>query len=371
MVAVQGLAWVLVGLFCVGCISNRLDGPIHDAKGPPYIADGAGSDVAPIEIVHRVLLIGDAGLYLEDDPTLAALGRVAAEAPASTVLYLGDNVYNNGLQDDDRERGEKILGQQLEATSARKIVVPGNHDWGMIPSKRTAQSIRNEQAFVDGWKDGKAEFLPKDGCMGPVARRLEPARGFRKGVVAVLLDPTPWFTPALREICPRGETEESHLAALEKILATHQDDWVVVASHYPMLTGGPHGGLTYGFFADMIVGTLGWWMGGLGNTDAPAYADWIAKVGEVMREHPPAVYAAGHDHSLQVLDGGGTVGLHVVSGAGAPNRMSTVTNIAETRFAHAHAGFVVLDFGRRGRLESAVLRVYENGRDAPVFETDL
>ena len=48
-----------------------------------------------------------------------------------------------------------------------------------------------------------------------------------------------------------------------------------------------------------------------------------------------------------------------------------MTNIAETRFAHAHAGFVVLDFGRRGRLESAVLRVYENGRDAPVFETDL
>jgi hypothetical protein len=207
--------------------------------------------------------------------------------------------------------------------------------------------------------------------MGPEVRRLVPARDSYRGITAVLLDPTPWINPVLRESCPRNDTEESHLAALDEILTTHANDWVVVASHYPMLTGGPHGGLSYGAFADVIVGMISWYYGGLGNTYEPAYADWIAKVADVMRRHPPVVYAAGHDHSLQVLDGGDTAGVHVVSGAGAPERVSTVTNIEETRFAHAHAGFIVVDFGRLDGNEVAVLRVYENGSDAPVFEMPL
>ena len=60
-----------------------------------------------------------------------------------------------------------------------------------------------------------------------------------------------------------------------------------------------------------------------------------------------------------------------MSGAGAPERVTTVTNIDETIFAHAHPGVVAIDFGRRDRRESAVLRVFENGRDEPVFEMDL
>jgi hypothetical protein len=108
--------------------------------------------------------------------------------------------------------------------------------------------------------------------------------------------------------------------------------------------------------------------GGLGNTYEPAYADWIEKTAAVFRKNPPLIYAAGHDHNLQVLQAGDVAGLHVVSGAGAPERVSTVTNLSSSIFAHAAPGFVVLDFGQREGVETAVLRVVENGFDAPVFE---
>ena len=353
-----------------GCVSNRLDGPIHSADGPPWIADRSANTVAALDsITHRVVMIGDAGLWLEDDPTLAAIGAWTHEIPSS-VVFLGDNIYNEGLTDEDRERGEKILAQQLAATSAPKIVVPGNHDWGFAPTDHNVQSIRNQQAFVDGWRDGRAAFLPKEGCLGPATRRLSEA-GAGRGITLVVVDPTPWINPKLRDACPTEETQESHLEALDQTLAAHAEDWVLLASHYPLLTGGPHGGLTYGFLIDRIVGILGWMWGGLGNTYEPGYAEWIAQTEAVMRKHPPVIYAAGHDHNLQVLSGGDVAGALVVSGAGAPERVSTVTHLPETDFAHAHPGFIVLDIGLRGDQEVAVLRVVENGSADPVYEQEV
>jgi len=353
-----------------GCVSNRLEGPIHSAEGPPWVAEGHTA-AAPLDTInHRVVMIGDAGLWLEDDPTLAALSTWT-EGVSSTVVYLGDNIYNEGLTDDDRERGEKILAQQLAATKARKVFVPGNHDWGFAPTDHTVTSIRNQQTFIDEWADGSASFLPKEGCLGPATEQLLPAGGSSRGVALVLVDPTPWINPALREACPTDETQEGHLQALDETLTAHGNDWVVVASHYPMITGGPHGGLTYGFLADQIIGVLGWMWGGLGNTYEPLYADWIARTQTVMRKNPPLIYAAGHDHNLQILEGGDFVGALVVSGAGAPERVSTVTHIAETNFAHAHPGFIVLDVGLRGENEAAVLRVIENGSQEPVYEQEV
>jgi hypothetical protein len=364
-------AFVLL-LVLSGC-SHRLRGPIHAADKPPWVAGEATLDVAPLEIRHRVVLIGDAGYFLEDDPTLASLDRWATEVDSSTVLFLGDNVYNKGLTDKDREKGEQILGQQLAATDVRKIVIPGNHDWGFLPKNYNAQSILNQQAFIDSWPGGNAEFIPKDGCMGPTIRILRPGEAETKAVVFIAMDPTPWIKEDIREACPGAMSPEEQLIALDDALTRYRDEFVLLASHYPMLTGGPHGGLTYGFLADMIVTPLGWMMGGGLNTYEEDYADWITRTQEVLRRNPPAVYAAGHDHNLQILESGDVAGIYIVSGAGARDRVSTVTDIPETIFAHAAEGFVVVDFGEREGTPAVVLRVIEPVAqpESPVFEMDL
>lgn len=371
---------IAAALFLTGC-AHRLSGPIHDADGPAWLADDAppASSVPSIEISHRVVLIGDAGYFLEDDPTLAALDDWATGTESASVVFLGDNIYNEGLTDEDRDRGEKILAQQLAATDVRKIVIPGNHDWGLLARNYNLKSIVNQQRFVDGWSNGTAEFIPKDGCMGPTTRVLREREGNRPAVVFVAVDPTPWIQERIREYCPlpegaTGDHKSLHLAGLERVLKQYADDQVILASHYPMLTGGPHGGLTYGLVADVIVTPLGWMMGGLLNTYETDYADWISQAQGILRDHPPAIYAAGHDHNLQLLESGDVAGLFVVSGAGARNRVSTVTHIEETIFAHAAEGFVVVDFGTDEVGDSAtVVRVVEPlvSVDTPVYEYAL
>jgi hypothetical protein len=359
---------ILLAVVLVGCNSPVLEGPDFPAEGLPWVVDGYGEPVPTMLVRERVILIGDAGLYLDRDPTLAALGQWAGEIAGSTVLFLGDNIYDNGLTEKERLEAERIISQQLAATQQLKVFIPGNHDWGMDPAMQNVEAILNQQGFIDDWPEGNTRFLPRDGCLGPSTLVVSSSVDTVPAVVLVLLDPTPLLTPRLQEVCPQVQGEDAHFRALAAVLAEHADDHVIVASHYPMLTGGPHGGLSYGVIGDAIVSFYGWMYGGLGNTYEPAYADWIEKTEAVFRNNPPLIYAAGHDHNLQVLQVGDVAGLYVVSGAGAPERVSTVTNLPGSIFAHAAPGFVVLDFGRRDGVETVILRVVENSFVAPVFE---
>lgn len=353
-----------------GCLnSHRITGTVHAEDGPAWIANAATRAPAPLTLNHRLLLIGDAGLYLEDDPTLTKLGEWSSDAANSTVLFLGDNIYNEGLVDDDRERGEMILSQQLAATSARKILIPGNHDWGLF--KMRESSIENQQAFVAGWRDGKAEFAPRDGCMGPEVLTLN-AGSPGRAITLIVLDPSPIVMDNPGLGCGGHNDLTGHVAALDAALTAHQDAWTIVASHYPLETGGPHGGLSYGsLIADGILNMIRFWGGSAGDTYDEGYAQWIAATTEVMRKHQPELYAAGHDHNLQVLSGHDYVGTEVVSGAGAQERVSTVTDLPSTLFAHAAAGFIAIDFGTRDGKDVAVLRVVEAGAEGAAFEMDL
>ncbi|MFK8050617.1 MAG: metallophosphoesterase [Halioglobus sp.] len=96
-----------------------------------------------MDIHNRLVLIGDAGIYLDNHPTLAALGQWTNNVRNASVLFLGDNIYDDGLIEEERVEAERILAQQLSATSARKILVPGNHDWGMNPAKQNLTAILN------------------------------------------------------------------------------------------------------------------------------------------------------------------------------------------------------------------------------------
>ena len=67
------------------------------------------------------------------------------------------------------------------------------------------------------------------------------------------------------------------------------------------------------------------------------------------------IYAAGHDHSLQVLKGR-TANYLLVSGAGSNDKISKVRAENNTLFAHENTGFMVVDFLENN---DALLRVVE------------
>ncbi len=347
-------------------------------------ASPAPRPVTPARGVERTLiLIGDAGKPAADgEPVLKALAReVGREAERTTVVFLGDNIYPGGLPEPaapERSQAERRLDTQVDVVrgaGVRAIFVPGNHDWAQ-EKPGGWDAVRREAARVDSRGAPNVEMLPKGGCPGPVVRDI----GSRLRLV--LLD-TQWWLHAYEKPqppdsgCPQ-DTEDEVLAALDAALQTAGERQIVVAAHHPLASGGPHGGyfsLRQHLFplTDRsrklwiplpLIGSLY----PLARLQGASPQDLMnernrrmrAALESVLRQHQPLVYAAGHEHTLQVIDGASARHL-LVSGAGVYNHESAVRKIDGTRFASSQAGFMKLEVEHGGRVRLSVLEVNARG----------
>jgi len=84
------------------------------------------------------------------------------------------------------------------------------------------------------------------------------------------------------------------------------------------------------------------------------------RIGEAFAPHPPLLYAAGHDHNLQVFKGP-YAKYTVVSGSGTVNHQEGVGWKKETIYAEAAPGFMRVDVDRRGRVRLSVTKTEKTG----------
>ncbi|MEP6582877.1 MAG: metallophosphoesterase, partial [Ginsengibacter sp.] len=87
-------------------------------------------------IQQRIVLIGDAGeLNFGRAPVVDAARKLIPFDERTTVIYLGDNLYNYGLPDEltpGYAELKSILDSQInivKGTKAKAFFIPGNHDW--------------------------------------------------------------------------------------------------------------------------------------------------------------------------------------------------------------------------------------------------
>ena len=370
----------------------------------PYVraGDTGQASAAPRagrELDHRLLLIGDAGAPRPDgEPVLGVLAERAAAHPGrTTVVFLGDNIYERGMPPPGHRKradAERRLEAQLEAlrrAGAPGVFVPGNHDWG---GPDGWERIREQDAYlraVDAAGQIRVTLLPRGGCPGPAQVPLG-----RTGTL-LALDSDWWLESGSRPQATANATGCAHLrvedvqAALAERLAAAAADGrrSIVAMHHPLKTLGPHGGFVdwraHVFPASEGRGSVPVW---LEWVPAPVVASIIAwtrsslspspqdiangtnrrmrnDVEAPLREAasagwPPLLHASGHDHSLQVFEGDGGADFLLVSGLGSRLKQTRVGHDDHTLFAHAApqtAGFAQVDFFTDGGVRLDVVEV--------------
>lgn len=333
----------------------------------------------------------------EPEPEVASN---AAEA-ANVVL---PKVFNS------RKEAERLLDAQIEpirGTVAKTIFIPGNHDWDPFAAggwKRVLEQEKYLRAASMSGAGVDVQMVPEGGCPGPVSIPLG------KRAMLIVLD-TEWFLELSIEQnvpndkpCPENNptgckctTEEDVVAALIADLkeAARQGRWAIVAGHHPLNSAGPHGGfaepLTHLFPLRMLRHYLPWYMEwlplpGLGTFAvtarqrfSPSPQDFSNAMNihlrkllrdamaEAEQQNAPAlVYAAGHDHSLQVFRSPRGPRYTVVSGLAATSRASIVGSTPNTLFAHANelsTGFMQVDFLRNGDVRLSVIEAEVDNRD--------
>jgi hypothetical protein len=316
--------------------------------------------VAAQQLRHRIILIGDAGeLKKGVQPVTEAVLGSGFINPQTTVVYLGDNVYPLGLPAPEAANFEKyrtVLEAQLKIarqSPAQVYFIPGNHDWAKGRSNGLAM-VKNEQAYIDSAKLSNATLLPANGCPGPEEIQLAP------GVVLVVINSQWWLQaenrPGVTSDCD-CKTGDEVTAKLKDIAFRHANDVIVLATHHPFQTNGPHGGyftLRQHLFPLTDVNKNFWLplpvlgsiypvtrgvFGNIQDVKHPAYKKMIAQVAAPFATHASTFFVHGHEHTLQHLQYNNQN--YIVSGSAI--HTSPVKKGRYSKFAAAENGYVIMD----------------------------
>jgi hypothetical protein len=309
-------------------------------------------------VQKRVILIGDAG---EINPKQhEALTSAAAHIipGKSIVMFLGDNIYPHGMglpgSAEEKQTQEIIRAQftPMRAVGAPTCFVPGNHDWDRSGAQGLAK-IKRQGEFLREQNDPGLELIPAGGCPGPVEVPLGDS------LLVMVFDSEWWLFPHQKtgpaDSCACNSKEEV-LTRMQSIRDRNAGKFIVLASHHPFRSYGTHGGkysLKDHIFPLTAVKKWLWVplpvIGSLypllrSKIKNPEdmghawYQDMIGRVSQVFDGRGGVVFAAGHEHGLQLIDDGI---LQVVSGSGA--KRSYARKGKHSLFAHAKQGFVTID----------------------------
>ena len=337
----------------------------------PYMASGyegwEGQELPSDNVAYSFYLIGDAGKPdLEvQEPTLKLLNAHLRDAGEnSMVVFLGDNIYEEGmpaLNHENRSKSEARIYESVKAVEGFRgavLFIPGNHDWYAANDSLTDGPMY-EREYLYEKLGSENVYLPKDGKPGPAVLNVE------ENVVLVVLDSYRWVRdlpdPRAKKKNP-DMPEPDFQQELREVMIANQGKRVVLVSHHPLYTNGGHGG--YAPFTDHIfplrlINKKIWFplpilgsvlplarkFGGvIEDTPHKRYKQYRNVVLEACEKNKDLVFAAGHEHSLQFFQ---KHNKHfIVSGAGS--KSSWVRKGKGAAFNHISKGFSRLD-------------VYENG----------
>lgn len=324
------------------------------------------------------------------DPVLRALRSDVLEKIGQlgvdrvSVIFLGDNVYPRGLVpvgEKLRNHGERVLRMLIRSASdARVVFIAGNHDWDR-EGDNGWEHVRAQAEFLSQQGE-RVSMLPAGGCEGPERVDFGDHLGF------VFIDPIAFsharnFPELHAAACPHASARDAFMALSAEFDAPGERH-MVLALHQPVITAGPHGGqftwrqhifpLTdfwpWLYVPLPMLGSIYPVARELGVTDtdvtSQAYRAWIQGIYRATRPGSPLLFAAGHEHSLQVhRDLIGTY--YAVSGAGSRGKVNRVEPLDTAIFSVAEPGYMRLDSHADGALGLTVLTVNEGDQSEPVM----
>jgi len=330
-------------------------------------------------IQARIVLIGDAGkLNFGRQPVVDAARDLVPLDKKTTILYLGDNVYETGMPEEflpSFKQAKAVIDSQIniaKGTDAKVIFIPGNHDW-TDGSLNGLENVKRQQAYIDNLDNKNVIFLPKDGCPGPVEYKIN------DNVVLILYD-SQWFIqkgekPGIESDCPY-KTPEQFYSELENIISDNSKKLVILAGHHTLKSYGIHGGYfvlkQHIFpFTDYnpklwiplpVIGTIYPIARGVFGTPEdlhyPAYANMINKIEGIVKNYPNVIFVAGHEHNLQLIKDSS---YFIVSGAGA--KSTRVSNNKKLLWGAESLGFATLDISKNKNVQ---VNFYTVNKDSAV-----
>jgi hypothetical protein len=270
-------------------------------------------------------LIGDAGEDTIPGKALQFLQEKLIQDSNSMVLFLGDNVYPEGLILDSTHKGiisqKKLLSQIniLKDYKGETFFVPGNHDWasGKMSGRKR---IKDEAAFINRTtfsfnlkKHGNSFSIMQPALHGTPGPALLKYNDIKLNLI--FLD-TQWFLhqklfkkvskyPGLSY----NESKEKCFHDLDSMLINAQlnNEKVIIAAHHPLITNGRHSKkrrvlrFLNNYSPLQLFGLMGANRFFVQDIYQPAYNKMRKRFLNIITKYDNIIYVCGHDHDLEFI----------------------------------------------------------------------
>ncbi|RZJ78609.1 MAG: hypothetical protein EOO47_13290, partial [Flavobacterium sp.] len=203
--------------------------------------------------------------------------------------------------------------EPMRAKGATVYFIPGNHDWDKSGPNGLAK-IQAQGAYLASFNDNQLKLLPSDGCPDPIAINLTDK------LTVIAYDSEWWLFPFDKgnSDCECNSKEEV-LMRMRELRDQNRDKMIILASHHPFQSYGAHGGYftfkNHLFPLTSLNKNLYNPLPGIGSLypflrstflnpedmKHPLYKEMISKINGVFGDMPNVVYAAGHEHGLQLI----------------------------------------------------------------------
>ncbi|MEM1119978.1 MAG: metallophosphoesterase, partial [Bacteroidota bacterium] len=373
----------ILTLFILTSCANYKLNIAKDIENEPITAENG-------DIVHTMYLIGDSGnakAKKDSLPALVVLERhLLAAGENSSVVFLGDNIYPNGLapkrEKEEHKKDLIRLDAQLDILKNYKgkpYFIAGNHDW----AKWGLDGVQRQEKYVEKVLDKGDTFVPDAGCGDPEEIEIN------DNLVILAID-SQWFLQDWE-----GETEindgcevksrTTFMKWFEEALKSNRNNNVVIVMHHPLYSNGPHGGgttlkqhifpLTQLYDNLYIplpgVGTIGAFLRSVTGLKQDLshvnYKEMKRGLLAGANKNGNFIFASGHDHGLQYFEKNGHS--FIVSGAGSKREPTSMKNGA--LFTYGQYGFTQLDFYGDGSVNMKCWAAYTNKTGEVVFERKI
>ena len=311
------------------------------------------------KLIYSLFLIGDSRQAYKNESLLSMMeSHLSGAGEQSVVVFLGDNVYPNGLPDSTHRSWDvahKSLVVQLDILQEFKgeiIFIPGNHDWARGKSEGL-EYVKNQRKYIEDYLDKSKVFLPGKGKAGPEEVHLT------EDIVLIIIDSHWWFHENEKSFSGI-EDEADFFIQIEDAISRNREKKIVFAAHNPLFSVGNHGGhfaisdnlfpflevnkALYIPFPGFIYTGYRKFFGYHQDLSHPQYKMLIEALQETFEGHSNIIYAAGHEHNLQYVKRDSIH--HIISGAAGSS--SYVARIEKTDFAQREFGMAKLNFYGNG-----------------------
>eukprot|EP00607_Mallomonas_marina_P004702 CAMPEP_0182429262 /NCGR_PEP_ID=MMETSP1167-20130531/25635_1 /TAXON_ID=2988 /ORGANISM="Mallomonas Sp, Strain CCMP3275" /LENGTH=730 /DNA_ID=CAMNT_0024612675 /DNA_START=161 /DNA_END=2353 /DNA_ORIENTATION=- len=248
-----------------------------------------------------------------------AMANYCEMYPADFLIALGDNFYDNGVEDTEDELWLTVYGQVYNQTALQIpwYAIFGNHDYG---SDRGAGSLQAQIDFGvykydNRWTAGHCYLqsyqVPNTATTVDIVF-----------VDSTLIAPEETYmtsTSAGVSSDAQAEYQAEQLSCMCGYLAASQASFLIVAGHYPIYSTGKNAP------GDMTT--------------------MVEMMYPYLEKYDVDMYLAGHDHRLEHLQyttsSGGTMDFIISGAAGKPDNQLTsgITSSATSKFSAATGGF--------------------------------